>query len=649
MCVELHRSLILVFVGSGSHWVLEKADLVVPQQVHHPCAIWVMAQRLAFFFRPCAPSYSGRAIAARARASFSAGSEAAPGAIRGNGDSEVYGAAGISRDRWFHGMHAPSPTADTPLAEADLYGTLAEKHVRLTPAAIEHMYADARERTMRVLGHLDDAQLLGELEDSLNPLVWDVGHCAHFYEAMVLRVLRPDVRVHTPGTLLDGHDVDGMMDSFRADHGDRWGGGDGRALLEVSPVGAYPTFSDLVEGYYDRVVGMCLAQLRSAPVDGAGTLDPVTTYLHTLGVIHEHWHIEDFYQTLQTMGYPAPPFVPPPPPAAEAAEAAETRLPANAWGGTFALDRDAVAAPLAAPSGSFPGDARVAGGVYVLGSDPKRAPWCFDAEKAAHTVRVRPFRIAKAPVTNAEYAAFCADGGYTRREFWCHEGWRWLTRGQAATNISHHETGSGLGRGAPRYWNDADGRTTSLFDDPAALLDPHAPVCHVSWFEAQAYCAWAGRRLPTEAEWEVAACCAPVSSPAGSHAWPDADSGLEKRMYPWGDAPPSPERCNIDGLRGRPLSVDALAEGDSAFGCRQMIGNVWEWTATAFFPFPGFVPDFPYRENSCPWFGYRKVVKGGCWATSAPIARAGYRHSFWPNMDAVFTGFRTVVDDEWDQ
>jgi iron(II)-dependent oxidoreductase len=118
-----------------------------------------------------------------------------------------------------------------------------------------------------------------------------------------------------------------------------------------------------------------------------------------------------------------------------------------------------------------------------------------------------------------------------------------------------------------------------------------------------------------------------------------------KRTYPWGEEHPSPDRTNLDGYRGGLLDVSDLSGGDSAFGCRNMMGQVWEWTATAFYPFPGFLPDFPYRENSCPWFGYRKVVKGGCWATSAPIARGGYRHSFWPNMDAVFTGFRTVLDD----
>ena len=177
-------------------------------------------------------------------------------------------------------------------------------------------------------------------------------------------------------------------------------------------------------------------------------------------------------------------------------------------------------------------------------------------------------------------------------------------------------------------------------------------MIHVSWYEASAYCRWAGARLPTEAEWEVAALCSPAESGNGTMDGTgllpaDANSdaaGPHRRLYPWGVDHPTTERCNIDGYRdGRLLDVGALPSGDSAFGCRQMIGQVWEWTATAFYPYPGFIPDFPYRENSCPWFGYRKVVKGGCWATSAPIARGGYRHSFWPNMDAVFTGFRTVT------
>ena len=159
---------------------------------------------------------------------------------------------------------------------------------------------------------------------------------------------------------------------------------------------------------------------------------------------------------------------------------------------------------------------------------------------------------------------------------------------------------------------------------------------------SKAYCRWRGRRLPTEAEWEVAAMCEPADDGCGG--FKDGIKQVPKRQYPWGAEPATPERCNIDGYRGGTIDVTELPAGDSGFGCRQMLGQVWEWTATAFYPFPGFLPDFPYRENSCPWFGYRKVIKGGCWATSSVIARAGYRHSFWPNMDAVYSGFRTCRD-----
>ena len=176
---------------------------------------------------------------------------------------------------------------------------------------------------------------------------------------------------------------------------------------------------------------------------------------------------------------------------------------------------------------------------------------------------------------------------------------------------------------------------------------PYEPVVHVSWYEAEAYAAWAGGRLPTEAEWEIAASAVPLDTMAYG-AGGSGGRGIlwtqEKRLYPWGEEHPDHGRCNLDGLRGGLLPVNAQGRGDSALGCRGMLGQVHEWTATAFFPFPGFLPDFPYRENSCPWFGYRKVVKGGCWATSSLIARNAYRNSFWPNMDAVYTGFRIARD-----
>ena len=156
----------------------------------------------------------------------------------------------------------------------------------------------------------------------------------------------------------------------------------------------------------------------------------------------------------------------------------------------------------------------------------------------------------------------------------------------------------------------------------------------VSWFEAEAWCRWAGRRLPSEAEWEAAAIGLPTAD--GTRL---AD---QRRRWPWGDDGPTETRANLDFAFDGPVDVAALADGDSAFGCRQMIGNAWEWTASDFLPFAGFAAD-PYKDYSQPWFGSRKVLRGGCWATSARIARPAYRNFFTPDRSDVFAGFRTCA------
>src|SRR5262249_41425834 len=152
-------------------------------------------------------------------------------------------------------------------------------------------------------------------------------------------------------------------------------------------------------------------------------------------------------------------------------------------------------------------------------------------------------------------------------------------------------------------------------------------VLHVNWYEADAYCRWAGRRLPAEAEWETAA----ASGPGG-----------RKRRFPWGDEAPHSEQANLNWLSPGCVDVGALPAGDSAYGCRQMVGNVWEWTADDFHPYPGFVVD-PYKESSAPWFGDHKVLRGGCWATRSRLLRNTWRNFYRPDRRDVWAGFRTCA------
>jgi iron(II)-dependent oxidoreductase len=187
----------------------------------------------------------------------------------------------------------------------------------------------------------------------------------------------------------------------------------------------------------------------------------------------------------------------------------------------------------------------------------------------------------------------------------------------------------------PVYWKrDGNGRWQQRVYDRYVPLNENLPVVHVSWYEAQAYCNWAGRRLPTEAEWEIAASAEPNSARDGYAAY--------RRHFPWGDAQPTPKHANLDWRAGGLVEVAAHAAGDSAFGCRQMIGNVWEWIADDFQPYPGFTID-PYKEYSKPWFGTHKVLRGGCWATSSLLIRNTWRNFYTPDRRDVWAGFRTCA------
>jgi len=248
---------------------------------------------------------------------------------------------------------------------------------------------------------------------------------------------------------------------------------------------------------------------------------------------------------------------------------------------------DPFGAP-AAPAVPAPrGDAEYPGGRFPLGAEPNGG-FVFDNEKWAHEVEIAPFRISRTPVTNAGFLAYVEEGGQ-----------------------------------APRYWKKVDGVWLQRRFDRWLPLAPDEPVLHVDWNEAQAWCRWAKRRLPTEAEWEYAASAA-------------------KRRYPWGDDAPSPARANLGASGIAPAG--ACAAGDTPAGARQLIGNVWEWTASTFTPYPGFVVD-PYQEYSEPWFGTHKVLRGGSFATPARLIRNTWRNFYTPDRGDVFAGFRTCAID----
>jgi iron(II)-dependent oxidoreductase len=256
------------------------------------------------------------------------------------------------------------------------------------------------------------------------------------------------------------------------------------------------------------------------------------------------------------------------------------------------------------------GDVELPGGTFELGA-ARDGSFVFDNEKWAHEILVQPFRISRTAVTNREFVDFVDVGGYARREWWSDEGWRWARQNA---------------RLAPAYWTRRMGQWIQRRFDRFEVLAYDEPVLHVNWHEAQAYCAFAKRRLPSEAEWEFAA----------AH---DGVTGA-KRFLPWGSEAPSARRANLEG--SGLASVTAHAEGDAPSGCRQMVGNTWEWTSSAFEPYPGFEID-PYKEYSEPWFHTHKVLRGGSFATSRRLVRNTFRNFYLPERADIFAGFRTCA------
>ncbi len=431
---------------------------------------------------------------------------------------------------------------------------------------------EARGRTLALIGDLDHDQMIGPRLDIVNPLLWEIGHVAWFQEYWVLRHL-----IGRAPILANG---DALYDSAKVAHETRWD----LPLPSKSETLAY------MQNILDEL---------SAPYESGNDSDGIeeAAYFLSLVLLHEDMHDEAIAYTRQTLGYAKPKFD-------DSGETTPSPKQTNQI--------------MEEPSLETLGDAVIPGGRFVLGSAPDR-PFVFDNEMGAHEVDVKPFAISRTAVTNAEFAAFVEDRGYERRELWIEEGWHWLQR---------------AGAKHPVYWlRDGNKWLRREFNEVVPLED-HLPVLHVNWYEADAYCRWAGRRLPREAEWEMAASAEPA---ADGRRITD-----RQRRFPWGDETPTPEHANLDWRALGCVDVRLLAAGDSAFGCRQMIGNVWEWTATDFGPYPGFVPG-PYKEYSAPWFGDHKVLRGGCWTTRSRLIHNAYRNFSQPDRRDVWAGFRTCA------
>jgi iron(II)-dependent oxidoreductase len=407
---------------------------------------------------------------------------------------------------------------------------------------------DARARTLALVEDLRDAELVVPRLDTVNPFLWELGHVAWFQEYWTLR--------HRHGRRSFLQECDALYDSAAVAHSTRWD----------LPL---PSRADTLV-YLQRVLECVLERLEST------ALTPECSYFYELAIFHEDMHTEALTYTRQTLGLPEPRY----------------------------------ARPVEEGGGPLLGDIEHEGGIWSLGAQPNTG-FVFDNETPACTVTVRPFRISRAAVTQAEFAAFVDDHGYAREALWSSAGWQWRDASSAD---------------APVYWRREGSAWWRRHFDRWVRLEQDRPMIHVNWFEAEAFCRWSRRRLPSEAEWEFAA----------------SYSKSGKRSYPWGEDAGDEDQAHLDGSSLACRDVGALPKGDSDCGVRQLLGNVWEWTASIFEPYPGFVAG-PYKEYSQPWFGTHRVLRGGCFATRRRLIRSTWRNFFLPERRDIFAGFRTAA------
>ncbi len=441
---------------------------------------------------------------------------------------------------------------------------------------IDRELTRARERTLALVDCLSVEDQCKQVSPLMSPFVWDLAHIGNYEELWLLREI--DGRVAIDPSL---------DDLYNAFEHPRW---ERPSLPILSPADA--------RVYNAEVRTAVIALLHDPDTDLSPTSEqPLIrdAFVYGMVVQHEHQHAETLLATHQLRGHAA---LPPP--------------------GTIRF-RSSLPTPT---SQSLPmanvGETFIEGGPFEMGTTRADTPWAYDNELDAHAVVVAPFWIDSLPVTNSSHLTFIDDGGYENPLLWSAKGWAWR---QEAALV------------APQYWTNSGGNDWTILRFGRELdlaLHLSEPVQHVSFYEAEAFATWAGKRLPTEAEWEKAARWDPVTGTSLAN--------------PWGNGPWTAAHANLGQMHDGPAPVGSFPLGASPSGVIGLIGDVWEWTSSRFRAYPGFTA-FPYPEYSeVFWDGDYRVLRGGSWASDHIAARATFRNWDHPIRRQIFCGFRCAHD-----
>jgi ergothioneine biosynthesis protein EgtB len=447
--------------------------------------------------------------------------------------------------------------------------------------SIVDLYKQVRARTMEIVAPLEIEDYVIQTADFMSPPRWHIGHTSWFFET-VLQAHKSGYRVYSEDFLF-------YFNSYYEGFG---------ARIERPKRGtkSRPTVKATV-AYRNHIDEQMLSFLDS--IDELRNAENVLSLVR-LGLEHEMQHQELLVYDIKHLlcdQFDAPLKVAP-------HSAGRVEGMAEVEGGLFLLG-------YASPRTRANAEAEQSGD-----ESPHSKDFAFDNEKPAHQVFLQDFAIDKTLVSNGEFLEFIQDGGYQNFRWWFSEGWETVNREQWR---------------APLYWELHDEewmiRDFSGLHTAAGRKDD--PVSHVSYFEASAFSKWAGKRLPTEGEWEKAACY-------------DAERKVQN-LFPWGDGNPDSANSNLfeNGLWSV-APIGSFPNGANRYGCQQMIGDVWEWTTSDYVPYPGFKSEFD--EYNDKWFVNQKVLRGGSFATPQLHIRSTYRNFFHAHERWMVSGFRCATD-----
>jgi len=388
-----------------------------------------------------------------------------------------------------------------------------------------------------------------------NPMLWEFGHIVFFWEHKTLRLIETDQKLIDDLSLPNSSDI---YDSFVVSAEDRY-------IIHLYPI-------EQVLEIYNKTIDHILNMIESDNYK----LTPTNCYLIYISLLHNEMHNESYLFTHKML---------------------------NLCRGSHSLKPSILPDLIFEESEINNKLLYIQGGSFVQGTNDK-SQFHFDNEMPAFDVTVNDFYVSKYPVTEWEFLKFVVDGGYLKEKYWCKPGWRWKTKFKIDK---------------PNYWV-KDGEVYRIknwsknYGDNRRQIRKDMPICHISWYEASAYCRWAGCRLPTESEWEYLAINYNVEG-------------------------------NLDYKNGGIVPINYYENKDSENKVSQLFGNVWEWCLEPIYPYDGFIIDPVYREMSYPFFGFKKICRGGSWTTPNYLVNAKYRNAQMPNNQIQFIGFRIVKDN----